>query len=92
MLSLLFFKNYRSVLRLVIPPNVSVNLVAVQINMEPLSRQNRNAIGVEVEAIYLESERMSKNSSLPHVDGVLFNVIPLCFHTPLPIGALPAVH
>ena len=44
-LSLFFIEDDGSVLRLILPPDVGVNLVAVQINMKPLSRQNRDAIG-----------------------------------------------
>ena len=48
-LSLFFIEDDGSVLRLIQPPDVGVNLVAVQINMKPLSCQNRDAVGIVVE-------------------------------------------
>jgi hypothetical protein len=54
-LSLFFIEDDGSVLRLILPPDVSVNLVAVQINMKSLSRQNRDTVGIEVEVIYFKS-------------------------------------
>jgi hypothetical protein len=36
--------------------------------------------------------RISRNSPFPQVEGKLSRVIPLCFQTPFPMGALPFVH
>ena len=53
-LSLFFIENDRSVLRLILPPDVGVNFAAVQVNMKTLSRQNRDAVRIVVEVIYFE--------------------------------------
>ena len=54
-LSLLLIEDDGSVLRFILPPDVGMNLVAVLENMKPLSRKNRDAVGIVVEVFYFKS-------------------------------------